>query len=262
MPNGGKLTLETGNIVLDEGYVSAHNDVQPGSYVMIAVTDTGTGIPAQLRDKVFEPFFTTKETGKGTGLGLSMVYGFVKQSGGHIKVYSEQGLGTTVKLYLPRAVADADQGIEQHQQAALPGGSETILLVEDNELVREQVRMQLESLGYVTVCAANAKEALALLDRGVNPHLLFTDVIMPGGINGSQLAQEAIKRLPLIKILFTSGYTENAMIHQGRLEPGVLLLAKPYRKLDLARMLRSAVGSRPDAVIECLGIAPGTTALG
>jgi CheY-like chemotaxis protein len=196
---------------------------------------------------VFEPFFTTKETGKGTGLGLSMVYGFVKQSGGHIKVYSEEGRGTTIKLYLPRADADADQRAEDHPAAAPPRGSETILLVEDNELVRGQVTMQLDSLGYITVSAANAAEALALLDAGATPDLLFTDVVMPGGMNGNQLAQEVIKRRPLVKVLYTSGYTENAMIHQGRLDPGVLLLTKPYRKADLARLLRMALGASPDA---------------
>jgi PAS domain S-box-containing protein len=243
MPNGGKLTLETANVVLDDGYVSAHKDVQPGSYVMIAVTDTGTGIPAEVRDKVFEPFFTTKEVGKGTGLGLSMVYGFVKQSAGHIKIYTEQGHGTTIKLYLPRAGVDA-QRAETPPPAAASGGSETILLVEDNELVRQQVTLQLDSLGYATLPAVNAAEALALLDRGATVDLLFTDVIMPGGMNGHQLAQEVIKRRPSIKVLYTSGYTENAMIHQGRLEPGVLLLAKPYRKTDLARLIRMALGAK------------------
>jgi PAS domain S-box-containing protein len=247
MPEGGKLTLETANVILDEGYVSAHQDIRPGTYVMIAVTDTGAGIPAELRDKVFEPFFTTKEVGKGTGLGLSMVYGFVKQSGGHIKIYSEQGHGTTIKLYLPRAGADADCRTESPQQSALRGGSETILLVEDNELVRQQVALQLESLGYVTLPAANAGEALALLDGGAKPNLLFTDVIMPGGMNGPQLAQEVIKRHPAIKVLYTSGYTENAMIHQGRLDPAVLLLAKPYRKAELARLLRMALGKNAEA---------------
>jgi PAS domain S-box-containing protein len=250
MPNGGKLTLETANVVLDEGYVSAHNDVRPGSYVMVAVTDTGMGIPPALRNKVFEPFFTTKETGKGTGLGLSMVYGFVKQSGGHIKVYSEQGIGTTIKLYLPRAEADAGQQSDDDLAAAALGGKETILLVEDNELVRRQVTMQLETLGYTSLSAANAAEALALIDAGAKPDLLFTDVIMPGGMNGSQLAQEIAKRQPAIKVLFTSGYTENAMLHQGRLDPGVLLLAKPYRKADLARLLRRALSPDGGGVAE------------
>jgi PAS domain S-box-containing protein len=246
MPDGGKLMLETGNVLLDEGYVSAHKDVQPGSYVMVAVSDTGTGMPTAIRDRVFEPFFTTKESGKGTGLGLSMVYGFVKQSGGHIKIYSEVGSGTIIKLYLPRANAETGKG-ERVAEAHVEGGSETILLVEDNELVREQVSSQLQTLGYTTIAAANGVEALTLLDQGASANLLFTDIIMPGGMNGRQLADEVMKRRPSIRVLYTSGYTENAMIHQGRLEAGVLLLAKPYRKSDLARMIRLALAGHQDA---------------
>jgi PAS domain S-box-containing protein len=246
MPNGGKLTLETGNVVLDEDYAQAHNDVEAGPYVMLAISDTGTGMPVEVRDKVFEPFFTTKEVGKGTGLGLSMVYGFVKQSGGHIKIYSEEGHGTAIRLYLPRAGADANQQGETSPEAALRGGTEIILLVEDDELVRRQATVQLESLGYVTLPAANAAEALALLDQGGTPDLLLTDVIMPGGMNGRQLAEEVIKRRPSIKVLYTSGYSESALAHQGRLDPGVLLLVKPYRKADLARLLHRALGKNSD----------------
>src|SRR5665213_2624795 len=245
MPNGGKLTLETSNVVLDQGYAKINGDVQPGNYVLIAVSDTGAGIPEAIRDKVFEPFFTTKEVGKGTGLGLSMVYGFVKQSGGHIKVYSEVGHGTTFKLYLPRAGVQPDQIAETLREPRLEGGNETILIVEDDPLVRASVIAQLQGLGYKTLSAANAAEALALAtaNGGAEFDLLFTDVIMPGKMNGRQLADEFAKLRSPLKVLFTSGYTENAIIHHGRLDPGVLLLTKPYRKQDLARMIRQALES-------------------
>jgi CheY-like chemotaxis protein len=241
MPNGGKLTLESGNTLLDESYAKAQGDVRPGQYVMIAVSDNGSGIPAEIRDKVFEPFFTTKGTGKGTGLGLSMVYGFVKQSGGHIRIYSEEGDGTTVKIYLPRAEARAERAPDAQPTAPL-GGRETILIVEDDTLVRQYVTAQLQGLGYGTLEAANAAEALAIAGSGANFDLLFTDVIMPGAMNGRQLVDEALKRRPGLKTLFTSGYTENAIVHHGRLDSGVLLLAKPYRKSELARMIRMALG--------------------
>jgi PAS domain S-box-containing protein len=240
MPNGGKLVLETGNVQLDDGYARMHDEVVPGPYVMIAVSDTGHGIPAAIREKVFEPFFTTKGVGKGTGLGLSMVYGFVKQSNGHIKIYSEEGHGTTIKIYLPRAGGQAESAAEQ-AATALEGGSETILVVEDDPLVRNYVATQLNGLGYTTLTAANAAEALEYIDGVKNFDLLFTDVIMPGSINGRQLAEEAVRRRPSLRVLFTSGYTENAIVHHGRLDPGVLLLAKPYRKSDLARMVRIAL---------------------
>jgi PAS domain S-box-containing protein len=240
MPDGGKLTLETGNVHLDESYASANSDVQPGAYVLVAVSDTGTGIPAAIRERIFEPFFTTKEVGKGTGLGLSMVYGFVKQSGGHIKIYSEEGHGTTIKLYLPRA-RELDHVAEVTPVAPIEGGEETILVVEDDPLVRSFVTTQLESLGYTTLTASNGAEALRMIEQGAAFDLLFTDVIMPGGMNGRQFAEEALRRRPSLKVLFTSGYTEDAMVHHGRLDPGVLLLAKPYRKSDLAHMIRAAI---------------------
>ena len=242
MPDGGKLVLETKNVTFDEEYAAANGDVQPGKYVMVAVSDTGVGIPAAIIDRVFEPFFSTKEVGKGSGLGLSMVYGFVKQSGGHIKVYSEEGHGTTFRLYLPRTDAPAVQ-LAEPLPAEIEGGNETILVVEDDELVRAYVSTQLQGLGYTTLTAANGAEALAIADRGAAFDLLFTDVIMPGPFNGRQLAAEMLQRRPQLKVLFTSGYTENAIIHHGRLDSGVLLLAKPYRKLDLARMLRVALAS-------------------
>ena len=240
MPDGGKLILETGSAFLDDAYAETHSDVRPGRYALIAVSDTGTGIPAVLLDKVFNPFFTSKGPGKGTGLGLSMVYGFVKQSAGHIKIYSEEGHGTTIKMYLPPgtgalAASEASNGL------ALQGGHETILVVEDDKLVRDYVLTQLHSLGYVTMDAANAAEALAIVEAGNAFDLLFTDVIMPGAMNGRQLATELQNRKPGLKVLFTSGYTENAIIHHGRLDSGVLLLAKPYRKSDMAVMIRKAL---------------------
>jgi PAS domain S-box-containing protein len=239
MPSGGKLILETGLVYLDESYASM-NDIRPGPYVMIAVSDTGFGIPAPILDRVFDPFFTSKGPGKGTGLGLSMVYGFIKQSAGHIKVYSEEGQGTTIRMYLPpgTGVPALTESDPENEHA---GGHETILVVEDDGLVRDYVLTQLHSLGYVTLTAANAAEALALVDNNQNFDLLFTDVIMPGAMNGRQLADAILKNRPDLKVLFTSGYTENAIIHHGRLDFGVLLLAKPYRKSELARMIRKAL---------------------
>ena len=241
MPDGGKLTLETGNVYLDEAYAAVNGDLHPGHYVMMAVSDTGSGMSAAIRDKVFDPFFTTKEVGKGTGLGLSMVYGFVKQSDGHIKIYSEEGHGTTIKLYLPRATGVSD-AVAASVPTEVTGGTEAVLVVEDDPLVRRYVSEQLTSLGYRTTATANSDEALAFLDRGLACDLLFTDVIMSGGTNGRELADAALARRREIKILFTSGYTESAIMHHGRLAPGVLLLPKPYRKSDLARMVRVAFG--------------------
>jgi PAS domain S-box-containing protein len=243
MPNGGKLALETNNVYLDENYAGMHSEVAPGNYVMVAVSDTGTGIPAALIERVFDPFFTTKEVGKGTGLGLSMVFGFVKQSGGHVKIYSEEGHGTSVKMYLPRATGLNQTAAEAEISSHIEGGTETVLVVEDDSLVRRYVITQIESLGYTTLEAANASDALQIIDSTPSLDLLFTDVIMPGIMNGRQLVDEARKRRPQLKTLYTSGYTENAIVHHGRLDSGVLLLAKPYRKSELARMLRLALGS-------------------
>ena len=240
MPHGGQLTLETRNVVLDETYAKENADVVPGPYVMVAVSDTGTGIPPEVRDKVFDPFFTTKEPGKGTGLGLSMVFGFIKQSGGHIKIYSEVGHGTAVKMYLPRAVGVADAAAEA-VPAKPRGGTETVLVVEDDALVRTNAVMQLASLGYKTIEATTGPEALRLVDHNGGIDLLFTDVVIPGGMNGRELADSIKRKKPDIRVLFTSGYTQNAITHHGRLDPGVLLLGKPYRKVDLARMVRVAL---------------------
>jgi PAS domain S-box-containing protein len=240
MPNGGKLTLETANIVLDETDAHADPEVHTGPYVMIAVSDTGTGIPAALLDKVFEPFFTTKEFGKGTGLGLSMVYGFVKQSGGHVTVSSREGQGTTIKLFLPRSVGAAER-VARAPTPALQGGDETILVVEDDALTRNYVVSQLASLGYKIVSASTGAEALALVDQGATFDLLFADIIMPGGLNGRQLAEALAKRRPSLRVLFTSGYAENAVMVRDRLDPGIALLNKPYRKADLARRIRETL---------------------
>jgi CheY-like chemotaxis protein len=241
MPSGGKLMFETADIHFDESYAKVHSEVHPGRYVMIAVSDNGSGISPEIRDKVFEPFFTTKEVGRGTGLGLSMVYGFVKQSGGHIDIYSEGGHGTTVKIYLPCSEG-AGQVPDEAPVAPVEGGTETILVVEDDSLVRGYVVAQLHSLGYNVLSADNAAEALAIVKSGSHFALLFTDVIMPGPMNGRQLADEVLRHRPSIKVLFTSGYAENAIVHHGRLDPDVLLLAKPYRKSDLAQMIRQAIG--------------------
>jgi CheY-like chemotaxis protein len=244
MPSGGKLVVETGNIHLDEGYAAMNRDVTAGNYVMVAVSDTGMGISPANLERVFDPFFTTKEVGKGTGLGLSMVFGFVKQSNGHIKIYSEVGHGTTVKIYLPRATGVSDTPVESSLASMrVAGGHERILVVEDDHLVRRYVITQIESLGYKTLEASRASEALDIIDAQKDIDLLFTDVIMPGSMNGRQLVDEALVRRPELKTLFTSGYTENAIVHHGRLDTGVLLLAKPYRKSDLARMIRLALDS-------------------
>ncbi|QPF87209.1 response regulator [Bradyrhizobium genosp. L] len=247
MPDGGKLMLETSNVVLDETYAAANIDARPGEYVMIAVSDTGAGIPEHIREKVFEPFFTTKDTGKGTGLGLSMVYGFIKQSDGHLKIYSEEGHGTSIKLYLPRSSGDMVD-VEPPPVVDARGGNETILVVEDDPLVRNYVSAQLEQLGYRTLVTANGPEAVAAVDKGFVCDVLFTDVIMSGGMNGRQVADAVIAKLPSVRVLFTSGYTEDAIFHHGRLDPDVTLLPKPYRKSDLARMIRQVLAQPPASV--------------
>ncbi len=241
MPNGGDLTIKTGNIALSGDDVKTFDGLAAGDYVTISLSDTGYGIAGPDLHKVFDPFFTTKEVGKGTGLGLSMVYGFVKQSGGHIAIESEKGRGTTVWIYLPKAegviVPVADQRISE-----LPkGGHGTILVVEDDSLVRAYVVVQIQSLGYTTLTAGDGQEALSVLRSSDPVDLLFTDVIMPGSMNGRELSIEAFKLRPALKVLFTSGYTENAIGEDGWLDPDVLLLAKPYSRADLARMIRLAM---------------------
>jgi PAS domain S-box-containing protein len=240
MPSGGTLTLLTKMVSHEESGLDSPRETGPGRYVMIEVSDTGTGMPAHVREKVFEPFFTTKEVGKGSGLGLSMVYGFVTQSGGHIRIDSEEGQGTTIRLYLPPGRGEVEK--VQASTAAVAGGSETILVVEDDALVRNFVTVQLNSLGYAAVAAADGPSALAKLKNGERFDLLFTDVVMPGGMSGRELAVEAEKIRPGMKVLYTSGYTDDTIMHHGRLDPGVLLLQKPYRKGELARMVRQALG--------------------
>ncbi|MBR0828317.1 CHASE3 domain-containing protein [Bradyrhizobium manausense] len=246
MPGGGKLLLETHKVELDEAYAQANPGVVPGPYVMVAVSDTGTGMSKEIQEQAFEPFFTTKEVGKGSGLGLSMVYGFVRQSGGHIKIYSELGHGTTIKLYLPPGQGE----MEAAGPVAAPsgGGVETIFVVEDDNLVRTFVTAQLESLGYKTIAAADSRAALALVDRGAAFDLLFTDIVIPGGMSGRELAEVITKRRPGLKVLFTSGYTDDAVVQQGKLGEGVRLLTKPYRRNQLADMIRLALnGGSADA---------------
>ncbi|HSZ74995.1 MAG TPA: ATP-binding protein, partial [Rhizomicrobium sp.] len=238
MPGGGKLTLETVNAHVDDTYASIHNEVSPGQYVLVSVSDTGAGMSKETMARAFEPFFSTKEVGKGTGLGLSMVFGFVKQSGGHVKIYSELGKGTTIKLYLPRSYEAADMDAPTTQSREEPRGLETILLVEDDELVRTHVEGLLRHLGYNVVTAHNGVAALAMLERGEEVDLLFTDIVMPGGMSGRQLAEKAAALRPDLKILYTSGYTENAIVHHGHLDPGVHLIRKPYRRQELALKLR------------------------
>jgi PAS domain S-box-containing protein len=238
MPNGGVLTIATSNKNLDQDYADLHPEVVLGSYSLIEVSDTGSGIPPEMLNHIFEPFFTTKEQGKGTGLGLSMVFGFVKQSAGHITVYSEIGHGTTFRLYLPRATSDAN--IATEQIASLQSGHEAILAVEDNEGLRQVVVRQLNDLGYRVFEARDGIAALKVLET--EPiDLLFTDIIMPGGMSGYELAQNAMTRQPSLKVLLTSGFTETNLNGNGGLLPKMQLLTKPYRKADLARALRKAL---------------------
>ena len=245
MPGGGRLTLETANVRLDAEYAARHSDVVAGQYVMLAVSDTGQGIAPEHLSRVFEPFFTTKDKGKGTGLGLSMVYGFVKQSAGHLGIYSEPGQGTTVKLYLPRVSGDAATAADVVMGAAAAGGAETILLVEDDAAVRRYALQALQSLGYAVIEAADGPSALVLIGQRDDVELLFTDVVMPGGMNGRALADAARRLRPGLRVLYTSGYTENAIVHHGRLDPGALLLSKPYRRSELDRAIRAALDAGP-----------------
>lgn len=235
MPEGGKLTLEVANAFLDDAYAATHAEVTPGQYVMLAVTDTGTGMSPEVAARVFEPFFTTKPEGKGTGLGLAQAYGFTKQTGGHIKIYTEVGHGTTIKLYLPRTRRETDT--LDSARHPVEGGTEHILVVEDDEGVRAAVSDMLVDLGYKVSRAANAETALALLRRE-KPDLIFTDVVMPGPIATREFIRRAQEMHPGIRVLYTSGYTQNAIVHNGKLDDDALLLSKPYRKDELTRKLR------------------------
>jgi PAS domain S-box-containing protein len=246
MGGQGKLTLELGNAMLDEFYALKHGDIAPGQYVMLAVSDTGTGMSAEIMERAFEPFFTTKPDGEGTGLGLSMVYGFVRQSGGHVKIYSEPGEGTTFRIYFPRVL---EQEIDIPDVRSLPvvGGKETILVVEDDPAVQATVVEMLTGLGYQVLRAKDGQSAVTILESGASIDLLFTDVVMPGPVRSPDLARHAKALLPEIEVLFTSGYTQNAIVHGGRLDPGVELISKPYRREDLARRIRHLMANREQA---------------
>jgi signal transduction histidine kinase/DNA-binding response OmpR family regulator len=240
MPDGGKLTIELANASLDEEYATQHADVTAGQYVLLAVTDTGTGMPPEIIARVFEPLFTTKPEGRGTGLGLAQVYGFVRQTGGHIKIYSEVGHGTTVKIYLPRTKKAEERDIPKVLEPIV-GGTETVLVVEDDTQVRRGAVDILGTLGYRVLQAASIEYALEMLEKGGRIDLLFTDVVMPGPLKATDLAQRARALQPHIAVLFTSGYTENAIIHNGQLDPDMSLVGKPYRREDLARKVRAAL---------------------
>jgi nitrogen-specific signal transduction histidine kinase/ActR/RegA family two-component response regulator len=248
MPCGGSLTLETRNAQLDAADAALHPEVAPGDYACVEISDTGIGMPPDVVDRIFEPFFTTKESGKGTGLGLSMVYGFVKQSGGHVSVYSELGRGTTFKLFLPLAApanAERDKKDGAPRELAQPAGDEIILAVDDNAAVRATVVRQLRSLGYGVREAHSPQAALDILNGSDNIDLLFTDMVMPGGINGKELASRAKQKRPNLKVLFTSGFPGASLTNGGELDQCDALLSKPYRHHDLAEAVHKILHSTP-----------------
>jgi signal transduction histidine kinase len=247
MPQGGRLTIETANADVDRGYSEFHAEVLPGPYVIISVSDTGVGMKPEDLARAFEPFFTTKPVGEGTGLGLSQVYGFVKQSGGHVKIYSEPGHGTSVKIYLPRlsqevqAETSADERLPPEAASA-----ETVLVVEDDDDVRAYSVEILRELGYRVIEAHDGPSALRLLERQFKVDLLFTDVVLPGGMTGAQVAEQARGIKPGLKVLFTTGYARNAIVHHGRLDPGVQLITKPFSMSDLAIRVRGVIDGTND----------------
>lgn len=247
MRGDGKLTLELGNAILDDHYVLHEPDVPPGQYVMLAISDTGVGMPPEVMARAFEPFYTTKREGEGTGLGLSMAYGFIKQSNGHIRIYSEVGNGTTIKIYLPRS-HQAEVEIPDVRTGPVVGGTETVLVVEDDPVVQATAVDMLSGLGYQVLKAMDGQGALTILQSGVPIDLLFTDVVMPGPVRSPELARLAKQLFPDIEVLFTSGYTQNAIVHGGRLDPGVELISKPYRREDLARKIRHMLANRQQAI--------------
>ena len=245
MPRGGTITIETCNVAIDAETAEKDGEVVAGEYVMVSVADTGTGMTPEVLAQAFEPFFTTKEVGQGSGLGLSMVYGFAKQSGGHVKITSEPGQGAVVRMYFPAADPQLSSTPIAVASGKLPGGKEHVLLVEDDALVREHVHQQLRALGYLVTAAENGAHALEVLRQGEHFDLLFTDVVMPGGMTGRELAT-AVKLLrPGLRILFTSGYSENTIVHDGRLDEGIMLLEKPYRRQELAEKIRLALDMPP-----------------
>jgi CheY-like chemotaxis protein len=241
MPDGGKVTIETANCFLDQSYIDGLMEpVEAGQYVMIAVADTGEGMDRTTRERAFDPFFTTKEVGKGTGLGLSQVYGFVRQTGGHVRIYSEINEGTTVKIYLPRHAGeerDADVQIRTREAAPI-AGAETILVVEDDAALRAYTTEILAELGYRVLEARDGPSALRVLEEQ-HVALMFTDVVMPGGMNGRDLADEALRRRADLKVLFTTGYTRNAIVHHGRLDAGVHMIGKPFSFAELGAKVRA-----------------------
>jgi signal transduction histidine kinase len=240
MPDGGALTIETANAYLDDDYAARHNDVRAGQYVLVSVTDTGTGMGPDVIAKAIEPFFTTKADGKGSGLGLSQVYGFIKQSGGHFAVYSEPGNGTTVRLYLPRSLSVQEVEEPHGQRPSAAEGSEAVLVVEDDEQVRLICTTALKDLGYAVYESASGAEALQTLERHLDIRILLTDVVMPG-MNGRQLADRAVERHPRLRVLFMTGYSRNALFHNSMLDTGVQLLVKPFTVEQLATKIRAVM---------------------
>ncbi|WP_324749140.1 ATP-binding protein [Sphingomonas sp. LY54] len=247
MPEGGKLTIETHNANLDDAYVAGIPEgLPPGQYVLIAVSDTGSGMGEETRQKVFEPFFTTKEAGKGTGLGLSQVYGFVRQSGGHVRIYSELSVGTCVKIYLPRTGLEAVPAeANVRQDPAAFSGDETILVVEDQEELRKYIVGILSELGYQVVGSATGSDALKVIAERPDLDLLLTDVVLPGGMNGRELSVHALRLRPDLKLLFMTGYTQNAIVHDGRLDADVALISKPFTFDQLAAKVRAQLDGYP-----------------
>jgi len=248
MPEGGRLTIETANSHLDEAYAATRDEVEPGQYVVLCVTDTGTGMAPDVVEQAFEPFFTTKGVGKGTGLGLSQVFGFVKQSGGHVSIYSEIGEGTTVKLYLPRHIGPATVKTSDPASESLPHGSaqEVILVVEDEQRVRHFAVEALRELGYTTISASDGMHGLEVIRQHPHISLLLTDIVMPR-LNGRKLADEARQMLPELRVLYTTGYTRNAVVHNGVLDPGVALLPKPFTIAQLANRVRAVLDGQAAA---------------
>src|SRR3984885_14070962 len=244
MPNGRLLTLSTGVASLDDHYQNLHPEIEAGEYAMIAVTDDGVGMTAEVATRAFEPFYTTKEVGKGSGLGLSMVYGFVKQSNGHVSIYSELGLGTTVRIYLPHVATSGQKPPDQiPDEQSIPRGHETILVAEDDPFVRSSVILRIESLGYSVVAAVNGNDALLKLRANPAIDMLFTDIVMPGGMNGWELADKAREIRPGLPVVYSSGYALEMLAQQGAAPAQSIILVKPYRKVELAERLREALSA-------------------
>ena len=241
MPDGGKITIEAGNAHLDEHYAARNIDAVAGDYVLLSVSDTGVGMAPEVIARAFDPFFSTKDPGKGTGLGLSMVYGFARQSGGHVKIYSEVGIGTTLKLYLPRSDNTAPQIEAIPIRRVAPNGNKTIVVVEDDEDMRALAVAQLGRLGYTTLAAADGRQGLELIERHDEVAVLLTDLTLPGGLAGREVAALAMARRPNLRVVYMSGYTEDAVIQQGRLDPGIRMLQKPFRQEELAAQIDAAL---------------------